>query len=71
MSDREWTREEINVRPTPRSSWWLMVKLSWDALVGRTPRGPPPPIPAPAPEPASWASHKENTPTLKGVRDEQ
>jgi len=26
---------DINVRPTPRSGWWLMVCVCWDALFWR------------------------------------
>jgi hypothetical protein len=44
MSDPRdhWDHHDINVRPTPRRgpcglppSWWLMLCLSWDALVRR------------------------------------
>ena len=27
-----WNHHDINVKPTPRSGWWLMVLLCWDAL---------------------------------------
>ena len=31
----QWDHYDINVKPTPRSGWWLMVKLCWDALFVR------------------------------------
>lgn len=34
MSD-EPDHYDINLKPTPRCGWWLMVKLSWDALFRR------------------------------------
>jgi len=37
MSGDHWDHYDINVKPTPRSGWWLMVLLMWDALVHRTP----------------------------------
>lgn len=37
MSSRELDHYDINVKPTPRSGWWLMVLLMWDAVFHRTP----------------------------------
>jgi hypothetical protein len=40
MSEPEdWTIYDINVKPTPRSGWWLMVLISFDAFVQRWRRG--------------------------------
>ena len=27
-----WNHHDINVKPTPRSGWWLMVLFSFDAF---------------------------------------
>jgi hypothetical protein len=37
VSSRELDHYDINVKPTPRSGWWLMVLLMWDAVFHRTP----------------------------------
>jgi hypothetical protein len=30
-----WDRYDINLKPTPRSGWWLMLLMSFDALKWR------------------------------------
>jgi len=32
----QWDHYDINVKPTPRNGWWLMVCLCWDALFQRS-----------------------------------
>ena len=35
MND-EWSMQDINVQPTKRRrGWWLLLLMSWDALVRR------------------------------------